>query len=207
MDTSKPIYIILEILFCFIFVTSCKIQHETIVVSSCNKNYIMRIPTGYQLTTFIGYHGDDCNVYCYPNDGHNAIIYIYPAKAMVDNSGILLGKLVYHYYGQDIFFSRYKEKPHFDIWKNEDSTFVQLFGVLLTDTINALHQDPNYSCLTKGQIDSIFNCDTVVMGGYGSSFSWKEIKIKNEIVVGYYNVPRKWTKRFDNCLKSIKILP
>lgn len=104
MDTSKPIYIILEILFCFIFVTSCKIQHETIVVSSCNKNYIMRIPTGYQLTTFIGYHGDDCNVYCYPNDGHNAIIYIYPAKAMVDNSGILLGKLVYHYYGQDIFF-------------------------------------------------------------------------------------------------------
>lgn len=205
MNTDKCIVITtISVLLCFC-ILACSTKQEMVCFQTNDSYYEMKIPIDYQFVRFGGDHYEDnCDVYCYPNNSFNSLIYIFSMASRLDYSGVLIGELVYYCYGEDFFFHRYGEEPKINFWSNNDAKYNLLFGIVRPTNTHCFQSKPNYSYMTKEQIDSLFNAEFLIMGGYDSVFSWKEILIKDEIVVGYYNVPRNKERIFEKCLKSIR---
>lgn len=196
---------LLASLFLFLIV-SCAIKQETVSLKVGQQYYRICIPKDYQHLHFKGYHEDGCEMYCYSFGESRAVVYIYPDNKTLNYSAIFIGPLVYLCYGRDIFYNRYHEEPSLEGWANQDSTSFKLFGAIIPDSVDYFHQNPDYSVFTKKQLDSIFNRDTIMIGGYNNMFVWKEQKIKGSVIIGYYNVPKIMEKRFDRCLQSVEQL-
>jgi len=62
---------------------------------------------------------------------------------------------------------------------------------------------------TAGTFDSAwpdFQPDTILLAGENNKLAWKEIYIKDAVIIGYVNIPLKRKDLFDECLGTLRAI-
>ena len=150
--------------------------------SSNKEGYTLSIPKNFQRTCLLA-QNDYCYMFTYKNDdSSSATIYIhyFPMSFLVDE----VPYLVRLFYGDSIFCKYYDAELD-----EEDTLKLQPFcnGQVIDNVFHSLE-----------------NIDTLILGGRDDVYAWKEIRIKNRIVVGYYNVPVQKCELFNRALFSLQ---
>ena len=177
----------LLIFFFGFFVFSCSsYQYSTITYKPFSKRlgYTLDIPANF-IQRGLFAENDYCYEYFYNHkDFFSAIIYIhyYPMSFLIDE----VSENVRIFYG--------------------DSVFCKLYDVDL-DEEEAPSSQPLHNQHIIDRVLQLTTCpDTLTLSGKNDSIAWKEIRIKNTIVIGYFNVPVRKRKLFDKALSSLRTI-
>lgn len=174
-----------SLLFFLLFFSSCSsYQTTTITYKPLKKKigYVMEVPANF-IQGCIFAENDYCYEYIYNNkDFDSAIIYIhyYPMSCIIDE----VAENVRFFYG--------------------DSLFCKLCYAYLDEEDMSAHQPLYNQHIIDSVSRSIANSDTLTLVGKDGSTAWKEIRIKNTIVIGYFNVPIRKCKLFDKALFTLQ---
>lgn len=178
---------LLSVFLILLFAVSCKhSQYATVNYKPFLKKegYSISIPKKFQRMCLIA-ENDYCYMFTYKSaDTSLATIYIhyYPISFLVDEASFLVRK----FYGDSVFCKYYDS----DLDEEDILAHKPLYNEQMIDSVSHL----------------LGHSDTLILEGKDDVYAWKEIRINNRIVVGYYNVPIRKCELFDRALFSLQLL-